>query len=151
MGNCGNLSCSETTSSDESEASELESDLVLTPASLPNIRNTTSVRSIIMFKHIEGVKFISLQELNFLEVQREKHPSIQWFSEDKQKKVKPSRHWFSKDYPWLRAVCSGYKYGLLCVDCAEFATDKTLIERANGAFIVRPYWKLKHKGLQGLI
>ena len=142
---------SETTTDDESEGNGLENDVVLTPLSTQNIGNITPVRSLIMFKHIEGVKFITTQELNFIDAQREKHPFIKWFTEDKQKQVKPSRQWFSKDHLWLRAVCSDHRYGLLCVDCAEFATDKTLIERNNGAFIVRPYWKLKHKGLHGLI
>jgi len=147
----GNESHSETATDDESEESESENDVVLTPLPTQNIRNITPTRSLIMFKHIEGVKFITNQELNFIDTQREKHPSIQWFTENKQKQVKPSRHWFSTDHSWLRAVCSNHRYGLLCVDCAEFGTDKTLIERNNGAFVVRPYWKLKHKGLQGLI
>lgn len=113
--------------------------------------HATPTHSLIMFRHIEGVRFATAQELKLLDFQREKHPSIRWFTEDKQKQVKPSRHWFTKDRSWLRAVCSLHRYGLFCVDCAEFATDKTLIERNNGAFIVRPYWKLKHKGLDGTI
>lgn len=93
------------------------------------------------------MKFITVQESTFVDAQREKHPSIQWFTEGNQKQVKPSRHWFSKEHLWLPTVCSNHSYGLLCVDCAEFATNKTLIDRNNGAFIVRPYWRLKHKGL----
>ncbi len=146
-----NESLSEMTTDDEGEDSEVENDLVLTPLTTQSVANITPIRSLIMFKHIEGVKFITNEELNFIDSQREKHPSIQWFTEDKQKQVKPSRHWFSKDHLWLRAVCSNHRYGLLCIDCAQFANDKTLIERNNGAFIVRPYWKLKHKGLYGLI
>jgi hypothetical protein len=147
--NC-NESHSETTTDDECEEEGSGSDMLLTQ-STQNIGNICPARSLVMFKYIEGVKFISSQELNFIDAQRKKYPSIQWFTEDKQKQVKPSRHWFSKDYSWLRAVCSDNRYGLLCVDCMEYATDKTLIERNNGAFIVRPYWKLKHKGLYGLI
>lgn len=135
---------SETTTDDET-------DVILMPLSTQNTGNIPPTLSLIMFKHIEGVKFITDHELNFIDAQREKHPSIQWFTEDKQKRAKPSSQWFSKDYVWLRAVCSNNRYGLLCIDCAEFATDKTLIERNNGAFIVRPYWKLKHKGLCGII
>ncbi|CAF1531987.1 unnamed protein product, partial [Rotaria sordida] len=146
----GNESHSETTTDNESEKNEFESDVDCTPLSIPNIGNITPAHSLVAFNHIEGVKFITTQELNFIDAQREKYPSIQWFTEDKQKKVKPSRHWFSKDHLWLRAVCSNSIYGLLCVDCGEFATNKTLIERSNGAFIVRSYWKLKHKGLHGI-
>ncbi|CAF4195710.1 unnamed protein product, partial [Rotaria sordida] len=131
----GNESHSETTTDNESEKNEFESDVDCTPLSIPNIGNITPAHSLVAFNHIEGVKFITTQELNFIDAQREKYPSIQWFTEDKQKKVKPSRHWFSKDHLWLRAVCSNGIYGLLCVDCGEFATNKTLIERSNGAFI----------------
>ncbi|CAF5007681.1 unnamed protein product, partial [Rotaria sp. Silwood1] len=33
-------------------------------------------------------------------------------------------------------------------DCSEFASDQAKIGRSGGAFIVRPYWKLKHKGIE---
>jgi hypothetical protein len=104
-----------------------------------------------MSRNIQGVKFITHQELKLIDTQRENHSSTSWFTDDKQKKVKPSRHWFSKDRQWLRAICTENIYGLICMDCIEFATNETLIKRSNGAFILRPYWKLKHKGLDGLI
>jgi hypothetical protein len=118
---------------------------------IQNIGKKSSVRPPAMSKNIEGVKFITNHELKFIDAQREKYPAIEWFTDDKQKQVKPSRHWFSKDHQWLRAICTENRYGLLCIDCAKFATDKTLIERNHGAFILRPYWKLKHKGFYGLI
>ncbi len=104
-----------------------------------------------MSKNIQGVNFITNQELKLIDTQRENHSSTIWFTDDKQIKVKPSRHWFSKDRQWLRAICTEHRYGLLCMDCIEFATNQTLIKRSNGAFVLRPYGKLKHKGLDGLI
>lgn len=99
---------------------------------------------------IPGVTFITAQELHFVDQQREKYPHIGWFTEDKQEKAKPSRLWFTNEYPWLRAVCTENQYGLLCIDCSEFANDKMMIERSRGAFVIRPYGKLKHKGLKGI-
>ncbi|CAF1528067.1 unnamed protein product [Adineta steineri] len=139
-----NQSNSEVTSDDENLS---ESEVSLTPVSMKNMVNTASARSLIVFKHIVGVKFIATNEIDFVDAQMKKFPNIQWFTEDEQERAKPSRQWFLNDYPWLRAVFSGNKYGLLCADCIEFARDETLIQRNNGAFIVRPYWKLKHKGL----
>ncbi|CAF5182542.1 unnamed protein product, partial [Rotaria sp. Silwood1] len=52
--------------------------------------------------------------------------------------------------PWLRAVCIDNKYGLLCTDCSEFVSDQAKIGRSGGACIVRSYWKLKHKGIEGI-
>ncbi|CAF1455821.1 unnamed protein product [Rotaria magnacalcarata] len=103
-----------------------------------------------MSKYIEGVKFITNNEMSFIDTQRKNHPFINWYTDDRQKQVKPSQSWFSKNFQWLRAVCTDNRYGLICVDCAEYARDKTLIERNKGAFVVRPYWKLKHKGLDGI-
>ncbi|CAM2728844.1 unnamed protein product [Rotaria socialis] len=133
----------------ESEGKETDNNLISTPASTKNIGRLTSSRSLIMSKHIEGVKFITSNEVTFIDTQRKNHPSINWHTDDKQKQVKPSRAWFSKNFQWVRAVCTDNRYGLICVDCDEYARDKTLIERNKGAFVVRPYWKLKHKGLDG--
>jgi len=111
-----------------------------------------SNRPAVMKKHIEGVKFITSSELKFVDEQRKKYPSISWFTEDKQKLSEPRSNWFANmDRRWLRAICTKNRYGLLCVDCAEYATDSTLIKRINGAFILRPYWKLKQKGLFGIV
>ncbi|CAF3712042.1 unnamed protein product [Rotaria socialis] len=134
----------------ESEGKETDNNLISTPASTKNIGRLTSSRSLIMSKHIEGVKFITSNEVTFIDTQRKNHPSINWHTDDKQKQVKPSRAWFSKNFQWVRAVCTDNRYGLICVDCDEYARDKTLIERNKGAFVVRPYWKLKHKGLDGI-
>jgi hypothetical protein len=103
----------------------------------------------VMHRTIEGVTFINNHELLFVDKQRVRSPSITWFTDGHQEKVRPSRHWFGKDRLWLRAICTNNQYGLICVECAEFASNTTLIERNNGAFIARPYWKLKHKGLEG--
>ncbi|CAF1640730.1 unnamed protein product, partial [Adineta ricciae] len=142
-----NESDSETISDDENLS---ENEVILTSLSMQNKEKITSARSLIEFKHIEGLKFITTQEITFVDAQLKRYPHVQWFTEDKQERVKPSRHWFTKNYPWLRAVFSGNRYGLLCIDCLEFARDETLIQRNNGAFVVRPYWKLKHKGLEGI-
>lgn len=98
---------------------------------------------------INGVRFINAQELSFVQTHRSKFPNISWNPHNNLESTKPSPNWFSKDHPWLRAVCKDGSYGLLCVDCAEFASSEMAIKRNNGAFIVRPYWKLKHKGLEG--
>lgn len=134
----------------ESEDNESDNNLISSPTSTRNIGRVTSRRPLIMSKHIEGVQFITSNEMTFVDAQLEKHRFINWYTDDKQKQVKPSRQWFTKNYQWLRAVCTDNRYGLICVDCAEFAKDKTLIKRNNGAFVVRPYWKLKHKGLHGI-
>jgi len=138
----------------DEESSESESDDDINIVS-SNAREKTEInlllRPLIMTKFIQDVKFISNHEMKFVDVQRKKYPRIGWFTNDNQKQVKPSATWFSKDHPWLRAVCTENRYGLLCIDCAQLATDKTLIERNNGAFVLRPYWKLKHKGLPGSI
>jgi hypothetical protein len=88
-------------------------------------------------RSLHGVTFITAQELHFVDQQREKYPHIGWFTEDKQEKAKPSRLWFTKEYPWLRAVCTENQYGLLCIDCSEFANDKTMIERPRSNCTVR--------------
>jgi len=102
-----------------------------------------------MLKSIVGVRFINTYELTFVDRQRAKYPHIQWNFSDNLPLVKPSASWFSGDYTWLRAICTEGQYGLLCIDCAEFASDAMAIGRSQGAFVVRPYWKLKRKGLEG--
>jgi hypothetical protein len=129
----------------------LDDNIVLPSTLTKTPQEMFSNRPPVTTKHIEGVKFITTSELQFIDPQRKKCPSAHWFTEDKQKQSKPSRHWFSKEQKWLRAICTENRYGLLCVVCAEYATNTTLIGRNNGAFILRPYWKLKHKGLEGIV
>jgi hypothetical protein len=106
-------------------------------------------------KSVAGIRFINHQELSFVDKQRTQYPNIEWYpeqrSEEQQHKTihKPSKQWFTDHRAWLRAICTDDKYGLLCTDCSEFASDQWKIERSGGAFIVRPYWKLKHKGIEG--
>ncbi|CAF5027584.1 unnamed protein product, partial [Rotaria socialis] len=88
----------------ESEGKETDNNLISIPASTKNIGRLTSSRSLIMSKHIEGVKFITSNEVTFIDTQRKNHPSINWHTDDKQKQVKPSRAWFSKNFQWVRAV-----------------------------------------------
>ncbi|CAF4518707.1 unnamed protein product [Rotaria sp. Silwood2] len=105
---------------------------------------------------LSGVIFINIHEMHFIDEQRAKHPHIPWyprnFKQHKKQKInyKPSSNWFTKERQWLRAVCSNGNYGLLCTYCSEFASDKLKIERSDGAFVVRPFWKLKHKGIEGI-
>ncbi len=139
------------TKDEESLENERDNDIILSPMPTQSIEKSSSVHPIIMSKHIEGVKFITTEEMKLIDAQRDKYPLISWFTQDKQKQVNPIRHWFTKEHQWLRAVCTENRYGVVCVDCAEYATGKALIERNNGAFILRPYWKLKHKGLDGVI
>ena len=98
---------------------------------------------------IKGVRFINTDELKFLDMHRANYPNIEWNPHRSLSLVKPSPTWFSDDYPWLRAIYSDGYYGLICADCAEFASNEVAIKKNNGAFVVRPYWKLKHKGLEG--
>ena len=99
---------------------------------------------------IKGVRFVDSHEMTFVQAHRANHPEIPWNPhDDLARHIKPSPTWFSSDHPWLRAVRTNDKYGLLCIDCAEFTTSEMAIRRNNGAFVVRPYWKLKHKGLEG--
>ena len=98
---------------------------------------------------IKGIKFINTHEMMFLEAQRANYPNIIWNPHHNLSLFKPSLTWFSDDYLWLRAIYSDGFYGLICVDCSEFASNELAIKKNNGAFVVRPYWKLKHKGLEG--
>jgi hypothetical protein len=94
--------------------------------STQNVGTFSLTRPPVMSRNIQGVKFITNHELKLIDTQRENHSSTSWFTDDNQKQVRP-------------------------MDCIKFATNETLIKRSNGAFILRPYWKLKHKGLDGLI
>ncbi len=106
---------------------------------------------------IPGVIFINSEELSFVDKQRSLHPHIKWYSDsaDQHQKHKsydkPSSQWFTRERPWLRAVCTGGKYGLLCTDCSEFGSNSMKIARNTGAFVARPFWKLKHKGISGTL
>ncbi|CAF4934312.1 unnamed protein product, partial [Rotaria sp. Silwood1] len=99
---------------------------------------------------IKGVGFINSHEMTITQKQRSNHPDIPWNSNKNLPSAKPSSAWFLTDHPWLRAIRTDNQYGLLCIDCAEFASDEAAIKKSQGAFIVRPYWKLKHKGLEGI-
>jgi hypothetical protein len=123
---------------------------VLPMEAVQHVTKSIVSRPAMVPRFIHGVTFITAQELHFVDQQREKYLHIGWFTEDKQEKAEPSRLWFREEYPWLRAVCTENQYGLLCIDCSEFANDNTMIERCRGAFVIRPYWKLKHKGLEGI-
>jgi hypothetical protein len=118
-------------------------------------KQTDINRPPVIIKAIAGVRFINSQELSFVDRQRTKYPNIKWYPEEYSKEQqhttihKPSKQWFTDYRPWLRAVCTDNRYGLLCTDCSEFGTDQAKIERSGGAFIARPYWKLKHKGIEG--
>ena len=122
--------------SDENAEFLCENDTNLPSISVQSTENVLWVRPPVMSRFIDSVRFISTSEMKFVDKQREKYPLMKWFAEDKQKQAKPSRHWFSKNHQWLRAVCTENRYGLLCIDCAEFATNKSLIERNDGAFVV---------------
>ncbi|CAF3776542.1 unnamed protein product [Rotaria sordida] len=90
---------------------------------------------------IKGVRFINSHEMTIIQKQRSNHPDIPWNSNKNLPSAKPSSAWFSTDHPWLRAIRTDNQYGLLCVDCGEFASNEAAIKKSQGAFIVRPYWK----------
>ncbi|CAF1062015.1 unnamed protein product [Didymodactylos carnosus] len=104
-------------------------------------------------KFLPNIPFINDQEAALLDAKRRKYAHLPWYATEKQQLQmlrKPSPLWFP-ERPWLRAVCTENKYyGLLCIDCIEFAKDEFHIERSSGAIICSPYWKLKHKGLEGI-
>ncbi len=117
--------------------------------SLPSANNTISNLSDNVITSIKGVRFINAYEMTFVQAHRANYPDIVWNTHEDMSSVKPSPIWFSDEHPWLRAVRTGNQYDLLCLDCAEFASSEMAIRKNNGAFVVRPYWKLKHKGLEG--
>jgi hypothetical protein len=88
------------------------------------------------------VKFIDAHEMTFVQAPRADHPDIAWNAHYNLTPVRPSPTWFSDDYPWLRAIYSDNYYGSICMDFAEFASSYIAIKKNNGAFVVRPYWKL---------
>ncbi|CAF1103282.1 unnamed protein product [Rotaria sordida] len=90
---------------------------------------------------IKGVRFINSHEMTIIQKQRSNHPDIPWNSNKNLPSAKPSPAWFSTDHPWLRAIRTDNQYGLLCIDCGEFASNEAAIKKSQGAFIVRPYWK----------
>ncbi|CAF1258639.1 unnamed protein product [Didymodactylos carnosus] len=104
---------------------------------------------------IRGVLFVNDYELDYVDKQRSCFPNINW-ERDTQKNNskthgKPSSTWWSGSrQQWLRAVCTNNIYGLLCSVCAQYTTDDVRIQRVHGAFIVKPYYKLQKKGLDGI-
>jgi hypothetical protein len=128
---------------------ETQNDHNQSSTSLQTPINLTSDLSDNFVTSIKGVRFVNAHEMTFIQAHRIKYPDIPWNPHTSLPSAKPSSSWFSNDYPWLRAVRKDNNYGLLCADCAEFASNEMAIKRNNGAFVVRPYWKLKHKGLEG--
>lgn len=152
--------CLATTSDSEFEKNDnsIESSLAANNRLQSNITETqTLTRPNLTLKSIPGVIFINTEELSFVDKQRVTHPHIKWYpdSADHYQKHKyhdkPSSQWFTRERPWLRAVCSDERYGLLCTDCSEFGSNSTKITRNGGAFIARPFWKLRHKGIEGML
>ncbi|CAF4325494.1 unnamed protein product, partial [Didymodactylos carnosus] len=119
------------------------------------LHDKKTYRPIPMKTIIPGVLFINDYELDYVDKQRSRFPNINW-EPDTQKTNskthgKPSSTWWSGSRQhWLRAVCTNNIYGLLCSVCAQYATDDVRIQRAHGAFIVKPYYKLQKKGLDGI-
>jgi len=101
---------------------------------------------------LPGVEFISDLELTYVDQQRVRLHDEVWLPSGRGGEIKPSKYWFTQSRSkWLRAVHSNNKYGLLCIICAKEATDTSKIQKNQGAFICRPYWKLLHQGIEGTI
>ncbi len=101
---------------------------------------------------IPGVQFITDQELKFVDQQRSLLNDDIWLPDGAVGKSKPSPTWFTAARAiWLRAIYSEKKYGLLCIICAQEAKCNSRLVKNKGAFISHPYWKLLHKGLEGMI
>ena len=153
--------CSDTTSDSEIESNDNLIECSSTTGNrleLSTTENQNLNRPIITSKSIPGVIFINSEEMSFVDKQRSAHPHIKWYPDcaDRHQKHKschkPSAQWFTRERSWLRAICSDGKYGLICTDCSEFGSNSMKIGRKNGGvFIVRPFWKLKHKGIGGML
>ncbi len=101
---------------------------------------------------LPGVEFISDYELKFVDQQRYRLQDKVWLPGGGGGESKPSQSWFTgARSTWLRAVYSNNKYGLICVICAKGAKDDSRIMKNQGSFISRPYWKLLHQGLEGMV
>lgn len=147
---------SDTTSDENDDTEDSDCNICIADSNMSvQYKHTDTNRPPIITKSIAGVHFINSQELFFVDKQRVQYPHIKWYphehSKEEQNKTnyKPSKHWFTEHRNWLRAVCTDNKYGLLCTDCSEFGSDQVKIERNGGAFVARPYWKLRHKGIEG--
>jgi hypothetical protein len=102
-------------------------------------------------KSLPGVQFITDRELKYVDQQRLLRKDDVWLPSNAVGKTKPSHTWFTdKRSFWLRAVCSENKYGLLCLICAQEAKCESRLKKNKGTFISHPYWKLQHKGLDGI-
>ncbi|CAF1302216.1 unnamed protein product [Rotaria sp. Silwood1] len=93
--------------------------------SLQSAVNILSNLSDNVITSIKGVRFINAHEMTFVQAHGVKYPHIAWNTNDNLPSVKPSPAWFSNEHPWLRAIRTGNQYGLLCIDCAEFASSIT--------------------------
>ena len=101
---------------------------------------------------LPGVRFITDRELRFIDEQRVLLKGNLWLPSDTVGNSKPSQTWFTESRAtWLRAVYSEKKYGLLCIVCAQEAKCKSRLIKNKGSFVSHPYWKLAHKGLDGMI
>jgi hypothetical protein len=152
--------CSDTTSDSESENLNNTTECSSATSNRLELNITESQnlnRPILTPTSISGVIFINSEELSFVDKQRSAQPHIKWYPDNVDQYQlhklhdKPSSQWFTRERPWLRAVCSDGKYGLLCTDCSKFGSDLMKIARNGGAFIVRPFWKLRHKGIEGML
>ncbi|CAF4803610.1 unnamed protein product [Rotaria sp. Silwood2] len=137
-----------TSDSNTTDNYEAESNYDQPSVSLQSTASTISNLSDNVIISIKGVRFINAPEMTFVQAHRANYPHIVSSTNNKLPSVKPIPTWFSNEYPWLRAIHTDNQYGFLCVDCAEFASSEMVIKRNNDAFVVRPYWKLKHKGLE---
>lgn len=102
--------------------------------------------------YLPNVQFISDLELTYVDQQRSRLNYEFWLPLGGGGESKPSKTWFTPSRSkWLRAVHSDSKFGVLCVLCAKEARDKSRILQNQGTFICRPYWKLLHQGLEGIL
>ena len=102
-------------------------------------------------KSLPGVQFITDHELKYVDRQRLLRNDGMWLPNDAVGKTKPSHTWFTeKRSVWHRAVYSENKYGLLCIICTQDAKCESRLKKNKGTFISHSYWKLQHKGLDGI-
>ncbi|CAF4473786.1 unnamed protein product [Didymodactylos carnosus] len=105
---------------------------------------------------LNGVIFVTDDELQHEDKQRDLYPKMSWDPDTEQSSSlalgRPCSIWWSVDRrKWLRAICTNNIYGLLCCVCAQYSADNISIQRAHGSFVVKPYYKLGKKGIAGIM
>ncbi|CAF4433173.1 unnamed protein product, partial [Didymodactylos carnosus] len=101
---------------------------------------------------LNGVIFVTDDELQHVDKQRDLYPKMSWDPDTEQSSSlahgRPCSIWWSVDRrKWLRAICTNN----ICCVCAQYSADNISIQRTHGSFVVKPYYKLGKKGIAGIM